>query len=128
MVKVTIEDINETSVAEGEIALCFTMTDTDDGRGTKCLTSFMGNGNVAKVATTVMKAIVQVVNNNTESGFERGIIHMLMLKSLKDALTGDDDDDDSEDEEEDEEDTADEVYETSSPKQGAKKFYRGRRV
>lgn len=124
-VKLTIENGSETSVSEGEIALCFVMTDTDDGRGTKCLTSFMGNGNVAKVATTVMKAIVQVVNNNTESGFERGIIHMLMLKSLKDALS---DDDDSEDEEEDEEDTADEVYETSSPKQGTKKFYRGRRV
>lgn len=97
-VKVTIENRNETSVHEGEIALCFVMTDTDDGRGTECLTSFMGNGNVFKVATTVIKAMVQVVDNNTEGGFERGIIHMLMLKSLKDALT-DDDDDDSEDEE-----------------------------
>ena len=126
MVKVTIEDRNETSVHEGEIVLCFVMTDTDDGRGTECMTSFMGNGNVAKVATTVMKAMVQIVDNNTEGGFERGLIHMLMLKSLKDALT--DDDDDSEDEEEDEEDTADEIYETSSPKPGAKKFHRGRRV
>lgn len=98
MVKVTIEDRNETAVHEGEIALCFVMTDTDDGRGTKCLTSFMGNGNVAKVATAVMKAMVQVVNNNTEGGFERGFVHMLMLRALKDALTGDDDDD-SEDEE-----------------------------
>ena len=126
MVKVTIEDINETAVSEGEITPCFTMTDSDDGRGTECMTNFMGNGNVAKVVTTVMKAMVQVVNNNTEGGFERGIIHMLMLKSLKDALTDDDDDDTDEDDEA--EDTADEVYETSSPKPGAKKFHRGRRV
>ena len=123
--KVTIENNGSTTAVQGDVFLGFTMESGDDRL--KVNSMLIGAGNKMHIFGAAAEGLVELVDKCADSSFERGMLHMYILESIKRAVLGDDDDDDG-DEDEDEEDTADEIYETSSPKPGAKKFYRGRRV
>lgn len=124
-VKINIDNDGSTTAVQGDTFLGFAMTSGDDRMEVSSM--LVGSGNKMRIFGAAAEGLVELVDKCADSSFERGVLHMYILESIKRAVLGDDDDD-SGDEEEEEEDTADEVYETSSPKQGAKKFHRGRRV
>lgn len=127
MVKLTIENDGNTTTVQGDTLLGFAMTSGDDRIEVSSM--LVGSGNKMRIFGAAAEGLVELVDKCADSNFEKGVLHMYILESIKRAVLGDDDDDDdSEDEDEEEEGTADEVYETSSPKPGAKKFHRGRRV
>lgn len=126
MVKLTIENDGNTTTVQGDTLLGFAMTSGDDRIEVSSM--LVGSGNKMRIFGAAAEGLVELVDKCADSNFEKGMLHMYILESIKRAVLGDDDDDDSEDEDKETEDTADEVYETSSPKPGAKKFHRGRRV
>ena len=122
--KVTIENDGVTTAVQGDAFLGFAMTSGDDRLEVNSM--LLGSGNKMRIFGAAATGIIELVDKCADSNFERDVLHMHILEAFKRAVLGDDDDDTDEDEEA--EDIADEIYETSSPKPGAKKFHRGRRV